>query len=77
MTQNILENLGQFMKTKMRFMTWAIGKNLNNKIQTFFLECTNFGVKRFKDIRGENVHLLSTRTFSSITDQTRLNGSVS
>ena len=77
MTQNILENLGQFMKTKMRFMTWAIGKNLNNKIQTFFLECTNFGVKRFKGIRARNVRLLNTGNYSSITDQTRLNGSVS
>ena len=58
-------------------MTWESGMILNNKTQTFFLECTNFGVKRFKGIRGKSVRLLSTGNYSSITDQTRLNGSVS
>ena len=65
------------MKTKMRSMTWASGTILNEKIQIFFLECTNFGVKKFKGIRARNVRLLSTGNYSSITDQTRLNGSVS
>ena len=77
MTQNILEHLGRFMKKKMRSMTWAIGKNLNNKIQTFFWNVPILVTKGLKDIRAENVHLLGTGTFSIITDQTRLNGSVS
>ena len=37
--KNDTEYFGKFRSVyeeKMRFMTWAIGKNLNNKIQTFF-----------------------------------------
>ena len=65
------------MMTKMRSMTWASGTILNEKSRHFFWNVPILVSKGLKGIRAKNVRLLSTGNYSSITDQTRLNGSVS